>query len=385
MSVDNRIQAMRDAIQTTLNAISDGREQVQTIADGTQQEVQVLEQEYEAIQVQVSETIDMVEKLERDSRLARQRLVTVNKTASKYSEAQMKEAYDQAYELQNQLGQWQEREVQLRLRRDEIARRLKAVRAIAQQAEVLMLRFGNAAGTLGQDFSDLSAIVESAHLHNLMGVRMLQMQEDERRQLAQRLHDGPMQNLASLSMRVQSNVTSGTGNGKLDVEIPARLGGVLAELRQVVFDLRPPLLDDLGLVPTLKRYAAQWSDGHRTKSKVSLVGLESPLNPTEKITLFRTVQEALLNVAEHAKASSVDILLTYTPDRLIIRVIDDGVGIGAAEVEWNAWVETGRLGLMICRERMAVLGGALDILPSSSGTGTCVQVTLPIERGGISS
>ena len=381
MAVDNRIQAMQNAIQHTLTAISEGRERVEEIAASTEDEVARLETEFAEVQTQVGETIQKVEELERDSRVARQRLVVVNKKVSSHSEKEMKEAYDTAYDLQIQLGQWQEREVQLRLRRDDIARRLKALRATAHQAEVLLVKFGEAATTLQSEFTDAQTVLENARLQSVLGIRMLQMQEDERRQLAQRLHDGPLQHLASLSMRAQSAYSPNNESMDLEsaVDLRGRLNDIIGSVRQIVFDLRPPLLDDLGLVPTLRRYVEQWSVKAGIEGKVTLMGLETRLSPTEKITLFRTVQEALHNALDHAEATKVSINLMYGVDKLTIQVIDNGKGVN--DVNWSDWVESGRLGLMLCRQRLAVLGGELSIASAVTG-GTCVEMTLPLKRAG---
>ena len=381
MAVDNRIQAMQNAISHTLTAISEGRERVEEIAASTEDEVARLETEFAEVQTQVGETIQKVEELERDSRVARQRLVVVNKRVSSHSEKEMKEAYDTAYDLQIQLGQWQEREVQLRLRRDDIARRLKALRATAHQAEVLLVKFGEAATTLQSEFTDAQTVLENARLQSVLGIRMLQMQEDERRQLAQRLHDGPLQHLASLSMRAQSAYSPNNESMDLEsaVDLRGRLNDIIGSVRQIVFDLRPPLLDDLGLVPTLRRYVEQWSVKAGIEGKVTLMGLETRLSPTEKITLFRTVQEALHNALDHAEATKVSINLMYGVDKLTIQVIDNGKGVN--DVNWSDWVESGRLGLMLCRQRLAVLGGELSIASAVTG-GTCVEMTLPLKRAG---
>jgi two-component system, NarL family, sensor histidine kinase DegS len=379
--VDNRIQAMHNAIQTTLQAIFDGRSRVEEIAQSTEDEVARLEAEFAEVQTQVAETIETVERLERESRIARQRLVTVNRKLVKHSEDEMKQAYDNAYDLQIKLGQWQEREVQLRLRRDDITRRLRALRATAHQAEVLLVQFGAASSTLQAEFGDIAEVLEAARIQSVLGIRMLQMQEDERRQLAQRLHDGPLQNLASLSMRAQSLSSPREDSPDADAvaDLRGKIGDVIGSLRQVVFDLRPPLLDDLGLVPTLRRYVAQWSERTGIDGKVLMIGLESRLSPTEKITLFRTVQEALHNVHDHAESPSATVNLTYTPEKLTIQVVDQGKGV--PEVNWSDWVESGHLGLMICRQRLAILGGDLTI-KSQAPIGTCVEIKLPLQRGG---
>lgn len=374
--MDHKITALQHAIDGTLSAISDGRGQVQIIAEGIVDEVKMLEGQFEAVRQECVQAIDQVETLQLESIAARERLMIVNRYISKYSEADMKEAYDKAQTLQVQLGQWREREAQLRYRRDDIARRLKALRVTAYHAEVLTLKLDHATDYLTVEFDEMASVLRLAETQTALGFQMIQMQEEERRSLSQRLHDGPMQSLASVAMRLQAT-QSPSSDSASQKDIRDRLNMVIGEIRQVVFDLRPPLLDDLGLVPTLKRYAQQWAETRLTTVRIHLVGLEATLSATEKVVIFRSVQEAFSNIANHAKAKDVDITLTYGSDRLVVHVDDNGQGI--PETDWMKWVEDGKLGLTVCRQRLSILGGTLDV-ERIEPQGTKVTISLPFIR-----
>lgn len=374
--MDHKITALQHAIDGTLSAISDGRGQVQIIAEGIVDEVKMLEGQFEAVRQECVQAIDQVETLQLESIAARERLMIVNRHISKYSEADMKEAYDKAQTLQVQLGQWREREAQLRYRRDDIARRLKALRVTAYHAEVLTLKLDHAADYLTVEFHEMASVLRLAETQTALGFQMIQMQEEERRSLSQRLHDGPMQSLASVAMRLQAT-QSPSSDSASQKDIRDRLNMVIGDIRQVVFDLRPPLLDDLGLVPTLKRYAQQWAETRLTTVRIHLVGLEATLSATEKVVIFRSVQEAFSNIANHAKAEDVDITLTYGSDRLVVHVDDNGQGI--PETDWMKWVEDGKLGLTVCRQRLSILGGTLDV-ERIEPQGTKVTISLPFTR-----
>jgi two-component system, NarL family, sensor histidine kinase DegS len=374
--MDHKITALQHAIDGTLSAISDGRGQVQIIAEGIVDEVKMLEGQFEAVRQECVQAIDQVETLQLESIAARERLMIVNRHISKYSEADMKEAYDKAQTLQVQLGQWREREAQLRYRRDDIARRLKSLRVTAYHAEVLTLKLDHASDYLTVEFHEMASVLRLAETQTALGFQMIQMQEEERRSLSQRLHDGPMQSLASVAMRLQAT-QSPSSDSASQKDIRDRLNMVIGEIRQVVFDLRPPLLDDLGLVPTLKRYAQQWAETRLTTVRIHLVGLEATLSATEKVVIFRSVQEAFSNIANHAKAEDVDITLTYGSDRLVVHVDDNGQGI--PETDWMKWVEDGKLGLTVCRQRLSILGGTLDV-ERIEPQGTKVTISLPFTR-----
>lgn len=374
--------SLQEAINLTLSAVAEGREQVETIAVTTREEVERLMRDFEQLKMECVRAIEQVETLEVETRRARDRLMVVNRDIKRNSEKDMQQAYEKAERLQTELVLWRERESQLRVRRDEVSRRLKSLQATAHQAELLMVKFQHISGYLSAEFQGVFEAVSIQHAHHLIGIRMLQIQEDERTWLAQKLHDGPMQSLASVAMRVQAQSQVPEAEAALlrdDVRV--RIGAVISDLRQVVFDLRPPLLDDLGLVPTLKRYAEQWSKKTQIGIRIHMVGIEVPLASTQKVTIFRMVQEGLKNVEMHAGATMVDLTLTYRQDGLHILLADDGVGISS--VHWDTWLEEGKMGLVLCRERLAALGGTVDIAQASAGAqGATLSILIPLQQGG---
>jgi two-component system, NarL family, sensor histidine kinase DegS len=374
--VTYQVSSLQAAVETTLAAIEDGRQQAQLIVEKTWEEVQRLEVEYEEVKAQCVDAIEQVERTDRQSRVAREQLMVVNRELNQFSEAQMRQAYEKAQHLQIELGQWQEREVQLRFRRDDLARRLKSLRATAHEAETLILKFTHITDYLSNEFHDLTNVLQSAQMESLVALQVLQMQEDERRVLAQRLHDGPMQSLAGTAMKAQL-VPVVPEHEIIKEQVRQQLNAVIGDIRQIVFDLRPPLLDDLGLIPALKRYVQQWSEWNHLTVRTQLVGVEVMLRPTEKMTVFRVAQEVLQNIAQHAEATQVDIELTYGVDSLTVEIQDDGEGV--KEVNWLTWINTGRLGLTMSRQRLSMLKGTLD-LARTEPSGTKVTIGLPITR-----
>ncbi|MCF8566398.1 sensor histidine kinase [Alicyclobacillus tolerans] len=376
----DKMTVLKEAIEQTLSAIADGRERVEEIVQSTLLETQRLEADHSELQQAAADAIATVEELSKKSKTARERLAQVNREFRTHSEADMRKAYEYAQQLHGELSQWREREFHLRARRDDLARRLKALRQTARQAETVILKFNHAAHYLNSEFDDVAAVLEMAHEQTVLGLQVLQVQEEEKRLFAQRIHDGPMQSLASLAMLLQvptpqretENDSAPTGLAK------TRLNDVISELRQVVFDLRPPLLDDLGLVPTLKRYAEQWAQSVEGEIRIHLIGLEAALTPTEKVTVFRSVQEALQNVAEHAAATRVDVTLTYGVGALRVQIVDNGQGIGT--VDWQGWLENGKFGLALTRQRIQLLGGSLQIL-AAEPAGTQFTLDIPLIRG----
>ncbi len=204
--------------------------------------------------------------------------------------------------------------------------------------------------------------------------RLVEVQEKERRYVAQELHDDAGQALTSLIVRI--------GVLKQDVANPeavkahaAYLGeeaaSVLENLRRLAMDLRPATLDHLGLVPALRQYSDLIAAQSNLNIQFEAIGLEKRLPDHTEVALYRIVQEALTNVIRHARASQVDILLERQEGRTMVMVEDNGIGFGS-----DAEQKPGHLGLIGMQERAEMLGGKLTI-ESRPGQGTTVLIEIP--------
>jgi signal transduction histidine kinase len=205
---------------------------------------------------------------------------------------------------------------------------------------------------------------------------MFQVIEDERMRIARELHDGPAQLMANLVLKAEivERLFSRDAEQALielaEFRITARLA--LDETRQLIFDLRPMALDDLGLAPTLRRLVTDLGERNATRIGFRLVGAERRLPHDIEASLFRIVQEATNNALRHAHASSIDVTLTMRPGDVKASIRDDGSGFDVAEARTRS-VRTRRLGLASMRERAALHGGALDLV-SAPGRGTHIRV-----------
>jgi signal transduction histidine kinase len=147
---------------------------------------------------------------------------------------------------------------------------------------------------------------------------------------------------------------------------------MLDNLHRLAMNLRPASLDYLGLKPALEQYVETFGIQHGLNVQFETVGLEGERLPaTVETALYRVVQEALTNVARHAQATRVDVVLERRGDQFVVLIEDDGVGFDA-----RAAIQSGRLGLVGIRERVRMLGGTLAI-ESTAGAGTTVLVEVP--------
>ncbi|HFD40018.1 MAG TPA: HAMP domain-containing protein [Anaerolineae bacterium] len=208
--------------------------------------------------------------------------------------------------------------------------------------------------------------------------QVITAQEEERKRIARELHDQTGQALTSILVGLRTLETD--PNPMRIREIKHIVADTLDEVRDLALELRPSVLDDLGLAPALQRYVRACAGRYHLRTDFQTVGLEEVrLPPAVETALYRIVQEALTNVARHAAADQVSVLLETRGDSVVAIVEDDGCGFeverlmdGALREQW--------LGLHGMRERAELLGGKLTI-ESSPGAGTTVFVEVPLENG----
>ncbi len=209
--------------------------------------------------------------------------------------------------------------------------------------------------------------------------RIISVQEEERRRIARELHDETSQAIATLSVNL--DFLKSTASDERLRERLARLreitDGTLEEIHKVIFDLRPRILDDLGLEPAIGGYLESHLAPAGIEAAFEAHGFERRLPPAVETASFRIIQEAVTNVVRHARARHVRVCLDFNGMLLVMFVEDDGVGFVPAEVLDGE--RTGRgLGLLGIRERVAFLGGTVNIT-SRPGQGARLYVELPVE------
>ncbi len=199
-------------------------------------------------------------------------------------------------------------------------------------------------------------------------------QEDERRRIARELHDSTSQSLTSLIIGLK-NLEECCENPDIlpqFEQLRVETGRTLDEVHALALQLRPAVLDDLGLEAALERLVSEWRLRYNVSADVLVHLREERLPGDVETTLYRIVQEALTNIGKHAHANSVSVLVERK-DRDVVAVIeDDGIGF-----DMNSSFDKGHLGLLGMRERAELLSGNL-ILESKGREGTSIFVTIPI-------
>jgi two-component system sensor histidine kinase DegS len=236
-------------------------------------------------------------------------------------------------------------------------------------------RFRSALGQVLHAHSSAPATSGGAK-NPLASVEMLvNAQETERQRLSRQIHDGPAQALSNFILQTEiamrlMDVDTGQAREELN-NLKNSAMGTFQKVRNFIFELRPMMLDDLGLVPTVRRYADAFKEQAGLDITVTVTGNERRLEPYLEVMLFRAIQELLGNAARHSQATLVKILLDVGEDRVRVSVDDNGKGFDSDSV-----LQSNSLGLKLIRERAEMLGGNFEI-DSNIGKGTRVSFAVP--------
>lgn len=205
--------------------------------------------------------------------------------------------------------------------------------------------------------------------------RTLDAQEEERRRIARELHDQTAQELTALLVRIRLAADGSREPATRErlAELRAATARTLDGVRRMARELRPSILDDLGLAEAVRAYAQETLAGAGIQVVIRTNGLADRLDPTHELVLYRVLQEALSNVAKHAGATRVDVTIEPTDNAVVATVGDNGRGFAPSQ----RVAPTGQgLGLLGMRERLALVAGWLE-LDTQPGGGTTLRATVP--------
>jgi two-component system sensor histidine kinase DegS len=214
------------------------------------------------------------------------------------------------------------------------------------------------------------------------GIKVLLAIEEERKRIAREIHDGPAQMLANVFLRLElleKLIGENPEKGKEEIaSFKEIVKESLKEVRNFIFALRPMILDDLGLIPTLKRYLKNMEEHFNISSEFIIIGDEKRMSSVLEMALFRIIQEALNNVIKHANAKNVKVILEVGEKEISVNIKDDGIGfIPEDYIHFRKY--SNNLGLVSMKERAELLGGIFKI-KSKLGEGTNVFVKIPLSE-----
>ncbi len=370
------VKGLDDIIDEMVEAVHNSKDEIYNITEQAREEYESLTKKIAQLRTEIEEIITESDLLERKERVARQRLATVSENFSMYSEKEIQEVYETAHTLQVEYRMKQEREQTLRKERDDIERRLRSIDETIERAESLVGKVSIVLNYLTDDFKAITSLIEDAKEKQMFGLKIIEAQEEERRRISREIHDGPAQMMANVLIR--ADIVDRTYRERSPEEALVEIKSMrkmvrqsLYEVRRIIYDLRPMALDDLGIVPTIRKYLQTLSDYHELTIHFQEQSNHDRLEEKYEVAIFRLTQEAVQNAIKHADASEIDVKLVVSKTRVNVSVKDDGKGFALDETKSQSF------GLIGMRERVDMLEGTLE-LTSNPGKGTHVFINIPL-------
>ncbi|OCA88979.1 sensor histidine kinase [Pseudobacillus wudalianchiensis] len=382
MAAKNANTSLLDTIlRKMIVTVDQSKGELFAIAEQSRRDYESLLGELEQVRIQVHTLIAEQDDLEQKVRIARNRLSEVSRNFHTYSEEAVRKAYEKAHDLQVTLLVSRQKEKQLLEKRNDLERRLSTIESTIDRAEHLVSQVSVVLNYLTQDMKQIGEVLEDARLKQEFGLQIMEAQEEERKRLSREIHDGPAQMMANVLLRSDliERLYRERGVNEAFKEIrnmKQMVRSALYEVRRIIYDLRPMALDDLGLVPTLKKYLATVEEhvqslNKQTKIQFINMGDERRLPSKLEVAMFRLIQESVQNALKHSEASSITVKLEIKAHQVLAVIKDNGRGFDIREKKSSSF------GIMGMKERLELLEGDLSI-HSKPNDGTLVMIRVPI-------
>lgn len=333
----------------------------ESLSEGVNQEIEQTQRELKDIQLMVQQSQVEVEKLSQRNATITMHLKQVQGKIDTLPTGEVQNAYDAALDAQQRLVLMRSQLEKLQNDQNHLERFLKMLNNVNQAMSGGLDEAGASNGSSGGGGSTAEM--------------MIQAQEAERQRLSIQMHDGPAQTLSNFVLQTEIamklfDVDQDQARDELS-NLKTAANTVLAMVRDFIYDLRPMMLDDLGLAPTVKRYADAFREKSGMEVGITVTGTDRRLESYLEVMLFRSMQELLNNSSKFSQASHVKIQIDMNPEDVKLTVEDDGKGFTEEEA-----LSSGGLGIKLIKERAEMLGGTLTI-ESVIGEGARIELMLP--------
>ena len=381
---------LRRLLTSTIDTIEDNKTQIFDIYQNTRNEVDEARTRLAELKKRVAESIERVDALTADEQKAKQRLAAVSRNFTEHTEDEIRETYEAVSIIQINLAIAREKEQTMRVERDKLEIRLRYLHNVVARAEHMALSIGSVLSYLSTQVSGVLWKIEAVQKDKFVGARIIKATEEERYRISREIHDGPAQDLANalftttITERLMDKDMAEAK--KTLAELREELRKCLTGVRQIIFDMRPMALDDLGLPQAVEQLIQLFGERGKLHGTFSVEGEHYTLPKHVEIAIFRIVQEALNNVVHHAKTNKVRVRMHYTSQALTVLIADDGVGFDpshlteepeesddALDMETQRRLRGRHFGVIGMEERAKIIGAAIQIL-SEPGKGTKVHL-----------
>lgn len=372
-----KVKSIDEIREEMIETVTGSKSDIFRISEQCRKDYKSLTNELAEIKETMTQLVEEEQQLQVQVDQARDSLSEVSKNFKNFTENEIREAYERAHQLQMDLSiNWQFKK-QLLEKSNDLEQRLLSVNETIDRAEQLLSQFSVVMNYLQSDLKYFGEAYEHAKAKQDFGLKIIEAQEEERKRLSREIHDGPAQMLANVIVRSDliERVYRENGADAAFSEINSfkkMVRSALYEVRRIIYDLRPMALDDLGLVPTLRKYLRTIEEYHNhSQIQFENIGLELRLPPKYEVALFRMIQESVQNALKHANARQIKVRLEISHTAVSVSIKDNGVGFDLNQKKPESF------GIIGMKERVELLNGEITF-DSKIGKGTSVFIRVPL-------
>ncbi|MFL0267686.1 sensor histidine kinase [Candidatus Clostridium radicumherbarum] len=379
---DFNIETINKITKKIIGEIGSSRELIVEISESLRKEYEKLKCELSEVKNRMVTVIHEVDSLEKDDKAMRQKLAEVSANFDKYTELDIKFAYEEASEVRIQYFGKQNEEKNLRDKRTSLEIALRQSLKNINQAEKVVNQVSIALGYLE---GDLLPVIESSDKSSemYMGIKILEAQENERKRIAKDIHDGPAQHMANVVMKVdicEKFIKKDVEKALTELsDLKEAVKIALKEVRSIIYDLRPMLLEEVGLNQTINDTVHTILKDTNIEVEFTLKPVKKEIEPIIQVAVYRILQEVFNNIKKHSNAKHTKVKLDFGTKYLMLIISDDGKGFDVKDTLKKVRSNAESFGLIGIYDRVHQLQGELKI-KSSIGSGTTYIVKLPINR-----
>lgn len=377
------MEEIKEVLNRVIEEIAKGKDKIFNIVDNLRTEYDRQRLELTNVSMEIERVISEVDTLEKLDKHMRTTLAKVSSDIRNNKEEDVKKIYEKALDVRVRFITKQNEEKALRIKRDKLEMTLKKYLINIEEAQSTVAQVNIALGYIqGNLMEPIQGLEEN--LGMLMGIKILEAQENERIRIARDIHDGPAQYLANTIMRMdfcKMILTKDLEKGinELD-DLKENVKMALKEVRGILFDLRPLYLSELSLKESIGDLIEDIKEENNITIKLTMKEEGSEIDTILQVAVYRIIQELITNVKKHSKATEASIRIDIGEEFIYFMVEDNGVGFNYKETIEIAKVEKTSYGVISIFDRVKQLQGKVEI-DSIKDMGTTYKIRLPIGRG----
>ncbi|RLD09096.1 MAG: hypothetical protein DRI65_00315 [Chloroflexota bacterium] len=342
---------------------SEAEKNTEQLIETIEHKIQAAEQRLAGITTKIQQSQAEVDKLAQRNIANSTKIKKVKEKTEEFSSAAVRDTYDEALDAQQRLFVMRGQIDKLK------SEQIHLQETIAELQEMSDFLSKTPLLEAGDNEIDPAEFIES----------VIQAQEVERKRLSNKMHDGPAQALSNFILQVEIaqrlfDIDLDQARDELD-DLKVTANATFTKVRDFIFELRPMMLDDLGLIPTLRHYFDAFKEQNAIEVHFTASGTERRLDSYLEIMVFRAMQELASNAARHSGASTVRAHIDTSETRVIVDVEDDGKGFNVDQALEDS------MGIKVIKERVDILGGEFNI-DTAIGQGTRIGFTIPLAAEG---